>query len=244
VGANCAGLVTALTSMFHYLKSLSSRTGVDPVRWVFVMRESAFDSIVRCWPCSYLTSMCQVTNAAGQRVNVDAGDQIAMRDAMMQGRYLLIDGAQIEVIIDDGIPENNSAHPNVGEGCFSSDVYIIPMSVLGGTAVTYMEYFQYQTPDVGDAFAAGVLGEVDGPWLTWPRQQNQCFILNAKIEPRLLLRTPWLAGRLQNVQYCPLQHERDSFPGDSYHVDGGKTSIPGPSYWGLWERGGGNPGNR
>jgi hypothetical protein len=244
VGANCAGLVTALTSMFHYLKSLSSRTGVDPVRWVFVMRESAFDQIVRCWPCSYLTSMCQVTNASGQRVNVDAGDQVAMRDAMMQGKFLLIDGAQIEVIIDDGIPENNSAHPNVGEGCFSSDIYIIPLSVLGGTAVTFMEYFQYQTPAVMDAFAKGVLGEVEGPWLTWPRQTNQCFVLNAKIEPRLILRAPWLAGRLQNVQYCPLQHERDPFPGQSYHVDGGKTSIPGPSYWGLWERGGGGTGSR
>ena len=245
VNANCPALVTALTSMFHYLKSLSSRTGVDPVRWVFVMRESAFDQIVRCWPCSYLTSMCQVTNAAGQRVNVDAGDQIAMRDAMMQGKYLLIDGAQIEVIIDDGIPENtNTTNANVPSGCFSSDVYVIPMSVLGGTAVTYMEYFQYQTPDISDAFAKGVLGEVEGPWLTWPRQNNQCFILNAKIEPRLLLRTPWLAGRLQNVLYCPLQHEREPFPSQPYHVDGGKISIPGPSYWGLWERGGGGTGNR
>jgi hypothetical protein len=231
-------VVEALTSMMHYLKSLSSRTGVDPVRWVFAMRESAFDQIVRCWPCSYLTSHCQLAESA--EVIVDAGDQIAMRDAMMQGRYLLIDGAKFEVIIDDGIPEfTNTTNANVPSGCFSSDIYVIPMSVLGGTAVTYMEYFQYQNLAISDAFAKGVLGQVEGPWLTWPQQQNQCFVLNAKIEPRLILRTPWLAGRLQNVVYCPLQHEREPFPEDPYHVDGGITERPGPSYWGLWQQGGG-----
>ena len=236
VGANCAGLVTALTSMFHYLKSLSSRTGVDPVRWVFVMRESAFDQVVRCWPCSYLTSMCQVSGQ--QVVNVDAGDQIAMRDAMMQGKYLLIDGAKFEVVIDDGIPEfTNTTNANVPSGCFSSDIYVIPMSVLGGTAVTFFEYFQHQNPAILAALAKGVDAQVEGPWLTWVQRNRQCFTLEAKIEPRLILRTPWLAARLMNVLYCPLQHEREPFPSQPYHVDGGKTAIDGPSYWGLWERG-------
>ena len=89
-----------------------------------------------------------------------------------------------------------------------------------------------------------ILGQIEGAFLTWPRQTNQCVVWNAKIEPRLLLRTPWLAGRLQNVLACPLQHEREPFPDDPYHVDGGQTSRPGPSYWGLWERGGGGQGGR
>ena len=245
VDTNCAALVDALTSMMRFLKSLASRTGVDPVRWVFAMRESAFDQIVRCWPCSYLTYRCTVNAGAGERVNVSAAEQVRMRDEMMAGKYLLIDGTRFEVVIDDGIPEDtNTTNASVPSGCFASDVYVIPMSVLGGTAVTFMEYYQYQTSAVMDALAKGVLGQVEGPWLTWPRQQNQCFVLNAKIEPRLLLKTPWLAGRLQNVLYCPLQHERDSFPDDPYHVDGGKTQVPGPSYWGLWERGGDGVGNR
>lgn len=235
VHASGPALVDSLTSMMRYLKSLASRTGVDPVRWVFVMRESAFDQVARAWPCSYLTYRCQVTT--DQELVVNGTDQVAMRDAMIQGKYLLIDGTKFEVVIDDGIPENTAAHPNVGESCFSSDIYIIPMSVLGGRAVTYMEYFQYANPSIRSALGNLILGEIEGAFITWPRQTNQCVVFNAKVEPRLLLRTPWLAGRLQNVQYCPLQHERDPFPDDPYFVDGGQTGRPGPSLWGLWERG-------
>lgn len=231
-------LVDALTSMMRFLKSLASRTGVDPVRWVFVMRESAFDQVARAWPCSYLTYRCQVTNASGERVTVNAADQVRMRDDMLQGKYLLIDGTRFEVVIDDGIPEfTNTTNANVPSGCFSSDIYVIPMSVLGSRAVTYMEYFQYSNPSILTALGNMILGQIEGPFLTWPRQTNQCVVWNAKIEPRLILRAPWLAGRLQNVVYCPLQHEREPFPEDPYHVDGGKTSHPGPSLWGLWQRG-------
>ena len=46
---------------------------------------------------------------------------------------------------------------------------------------------------------------------------------------------PWLAARLQNVQYCPLQHTRQPFPDDPYFVDGGRTSRPGPSFYDIWE---------
>jgi hypothetical protein len=238
VDTDGSALVEALTAMMRFLRSLAERTGVSPVRWVFAMRESAFDQIARVWPCSYLTYRCNLTSGGEERVVVNAADQVRMRDDMLQGKYLLVDGTRFEVVIDDGIPENTPTNnANVTEGCFSSDVYVIPMSVMGGKAVTYMEYFQYTNPSILSALGNMILGQIEGPFLTWPRQTNQCVVWNAKIEPRLLLRTPWLAGRLQNVMYCPLQHERDSFPTDPYHVDGGKTSRPGPSLWELWQRG-------
>jgi len=169
-----------------------------------------------------------------EQVNVDAQDQVRFRDEMRAGRYLLIDGERVEVVTDDGIPELNGNESGAfPRGCFSTDIYFIPMSVLGGQAVTFLEYFQYTNPAVTEALGL-VLGRIDGAFLTWPRQTNQCFVFQSKIEPRLVLRTPWLAGRLQNVVYCPVQHTRDAFPDEPYFADGGKTSRPGPSYYNLW----------
>ena len=47
---------------------------------------------------------------------------------------------------------------------------------------------------------------------------------SGKIENRIILRTPQIAGRITNVCYEPLQHERDPFPSDPYFVNGGNTS--------------------
>jgi hypothetical protein len=57
----------------------------------------------------------------------------------------------------------------------------------------------------------------------------------AKTEPRLILRTPQLAGRLQNVVYVPLQHADDPLPSQDYHVNGGvSTGRPFPSPFSEW----------
>jgi len=229
-------LVDALSYLYRYVRNLAVRTGVTPVRWVFAMRPELFWEVTAIWPCSYMTYRCQVSG--NEQVQVNAADQVEMRDAMRAGSYLLINGEKIEVVQDDGIAEDtNTNNANVTSGCFASDIYLIPMSVVGGQSVTFLEYFNYGggNASLTDALTGNlILGKVEGAFLTWPRQTNQCVVWQSKIEPRLVLRTPWLAGRLQNVQYCPLQHTREPFPTDPYFVDGGRTSRPGPSYYSLW----------
>lgn len=227
-------IVNAVTNMYYQVKDRATRMGVMPVRWVFAMRPQLFYELTSIWPCSYLTYRCQV--AGNERVNVDAQDQVRFRDEMRAGAYLLIDGERVEVILDDGIDERNgnesSAFP---KGCFSTDIYLIPMSVVGGQAVTFMEYFQYSNAAINEALANMALARVEGAFLTWPRQTNQCIQWQSKIEPRLILRTPWLAARLNNVVYCPVQHTRDAFPADPYFTDGGRTSRAGPSPNTIWQ---------
>jgi len=229
-------IVDFVSSMYHFLKDKAERQGVMPVRWVFVMRPTLFWELTAVWPCSYLTYRCQT--AANQMVTIEATHQVEFRDAMRAGRYLLVDGEKIEVILDDGIDEDADIdNANVPAGCFSSDLYLVPMSVVGGRAVTYLEYADYANPSLSAALAGSnmILARVDGAFLVWPRQKNQCIEFQAKIEPRLVMRTPWLAGRIQNVLYCPLQHEAEPFPSDPYFVDGGPKTRPGPSYYSLWQ---------
>lgn len=228
-------IVRAVTDMWYQVKTRAERSGMMPVRWVMAMREQLFYELSAVWPCSYLTNRCQTTASGNERVFISGDEQIKMRDAMRQGRYLLIDGVQIEVIFDDGIPEDsNTTNANVPSGCFASDIYLLPMSVVGGRSVLFLEYFQYANPAVQDALGKMILGMIEGAFISWPVQTRGCFQIESKIEPRIVLRTPWLASRLQNVVYCPVQHIRDAFPDDPYFSDGGRVSRPGPSLHAHW----------
>lgn len=239
IDATGSQIVAALTNVIHQLKFRADRARISPVRWVIAMRQELFYELTSIWPCSYLSYRCAVSPgmAAPMQGVIDAQDAIRLRDEMRSGNYLLIDGERFEVVTDDGILElnGNSSGGNFPAGCFSSDIFVIPMSVIGGQAVTYLEYFEYQNPSLSEALGNMILGRIEGAFLTWPKQTNLCIQWQTKVEPRLILRTPWLAGRLQNVAYCPIEHTRDVFPDDPYFVDGGKTSRPGPSFHDLWE---------
>lgn len=238
-------IVASVTNMYHQLYRRAELQGLLPVRWVIAMRAQMFYELTAIWPCSYLSFRCATVlgaiNPAGGPAsmigNIDAQDAIRFRDEMRAGKFLMMDGVRVEVVLDEGIPELSGANSggHFPAGCFSSDIYFIPMSVVGGRAVTYLEYFQYQNPSLADALGNMILGRIEGAFLTWPRQTNQCVVWQTKVEPRLIMRTPWLAGRLQNVVYCPIQHEPEAFPGDPYFVNDGRTSRVGPSYYSQWQ---------
>jgi hypothetical protein len=237
VDSSGSQIVAALTNMMHQLKFRAQRSGVEPVRWVIAMRHTLFYELTAIWPCSYLSYRCAVAPGmqAPMQGVIDAQDAVRFRDEMRAGQYLLIDGTRVEVVTDDGIEElnGNDSGGNFPNGCFESSIYVLPMSVAG-RAVTYLEYFQYANPSIQDALGNMILGRIEGPWITWPRQTNLCVQWQSKVEPRLVLRTPWLAARLDNVVYCPIDHEQDGFPDDPYFRNGGGTGRSGPSFYELW----------
>lgn len=237
ISSNGSAIVASVTNMYYQVKRRAEMMGLMPVRWVFAMRSQMFYELSAVWPCAYLSYRCNPSSGATEFI--DAQDAVRFRDEMRAGRYLLIDGERVEVVLDEGISElnGNNSGGNFPAGCFSSDIYLIPMSVVGGRAVTFLEYYDYGNASLSSALAAGngTMGRVEGAFLTWWRQTNQCVVWQSKIEPRLVMRTPWLAARLQNVVYCPIQHERDAFPDDPYFVNGGGTSRNGPSFYTpLW----------
>lgn len=226
--------VKALTNVYHQLKERARRAGIMPVRWVIAMTSGMFYELTALWPCSYLSFRCNDSIGSNMQGNIDAQDAVRFRDEMRAGRYLLIDGERLDVLTDDGITETDGNEGATPRGCFRSSIYFLPMSVAGGQAVTFMEYFQFNNPSVIDAIGNMVLAKIDGAFITYPRQKNLCFQLESEIQPRLVLRTPWLAARITNVAYCPVDHEPQPYPSDPYFKDGGVTSRTGPSYHSLW----------
>jgi hypothetical protein len=231
---NLAGednIVNVLTYTMHTLRDTATRMGMDPVEWVIVMRASLFYEITAQWPCNYLTYRCVTMNG---NANVDVGDAIAMRDAMRNGRYLVIDGVQVQVELDDAIDEQTSGDTNrVPGGSYASDIKILPLTVQGNKAVLFWEYFDFAGPNA--ALSPEVTNEVplmrnwywsDGGQYLWHFKPpaNWCIQWLGLIKPRVVLLTPHLAADIQNVLYKPLMHERDAFPDDPYFQDGGATS--------------------
>lgn len=234
-----SSIVTAVIETYYTLMDLASRVNLAPVRWVITMPQSMFYEITRIWPCSYLTDGCTIS---GNNTNfVDAGDQIRMRDEMRgdmanrTGQHLKIFGQNVPVIIDDAITENG-----LGAGVQSASMYFVPLTVLGGQPVTFLEYIDYSSIGVPQDAAKwapeGTFQVTDNGrfLLTRKPPTNLCVQIAAWTEPRLKLLTPYLAARIDRIGYSRLPNLRSGFTSDSaYFLNGGATNGSGsaPSFY-------------
>ena len=240
-------LVKTLTTMLHILTRKAVQQNLAPVDFRLVMRSELFYYITEIWPCNYMTYRCFNFDGA----NIDPVGQFSvetamrMKEEMRNGSFLYIDGRRYPVVQDDCISEETTAdNAAIPIGGYSSDIYIVPFSARGGTLRTlYWEYYNYnQGPmQTVQTIRGGSFFWTDNGVFLWGVKppDNWCIEAIAKVEPRLILRTPQLAGRLQNVVYVPLQHTDDPLPSQPYHVDGGiSTGYPGPSPYSEWNPGG------
>lgn len=228
-------IVNHITQMVYEIwLNRASQFGLTPVTGVLVMRPQLFHILTSYWPCSYLTYRCEGADNANINPvgSFDMGDAIALRDAMRAGSFLTIDGKNFPVILDDAVAETS-----IGAGVYESQIYFVPMTVLGGRPVTYIEYFNYDAPNgfmqgaadlaPGDSYRTSNNG-----MFAWHKKppSNWCVQVLAKTEQRILLRTPQIAGRLTDVRYIPYVHERDWATDGTYFVNGGSTSQAKTTY--------------
>lgn len=233
--------VKQFSYMARYLKHKAARTGLWPVKWVITMPYAMFYQLTEIWPCAYASYRCSFADAtdANARLMVDGMAQTRMRDEMrgdmanLTGQYLLIDGERWEVVLDDAITETGAAN-----GIFTATAWFVPLTVLGSRPVTYVEYFDYRTQ--GGAIEAAKAFAPDGSFFVsdngrflWHKKPptNWCVQMLAKTQPRFVLRTPYVAGRIQEIAYQPVG-AFDSWDVDSeYHLNGGRTAHFTPNLY-------------
>lgn len=222
IATDPAEVVAAFTNAWRYVRRRADLAGLNPVTWAFSMRPELFYQITEFWPCAYATYRCgEIFTDAGDIRQVDGMRISEMRDAMRNGNYLLIDGVQVEVILDDAIPETET----VANTTYSSDVYLLPLTVVGGTLATYFEAMNYDAA-VMEALALagqGAYYTTDGGRFLWVRKpvNNFCIQALAKIEPRLIVETPHLAARLIDLRYSPTFRLPTAYPGEDGYYNGG-----------------------
>ena len=241
-------LVGVIQDTFFRLRHIASRAGLPGTRWIMVMPLGMFYRLTEIWAYYYITrALDGLTFNSAVNVNL-GGDQVTgMRDTMRgnlqtrTGQFLMIDGQRIDVILDDSIPETETA-----PGVFSSDIYILPLTTLNGAQRTlFMNAFNYDTAN-GQQQAAMELARqfapgdsyytTDAGTFLWHKKPptNYCVQLATLTRQRIILRTPYLAARIQNVGWTPItQHERSSFTDSAYFQNGGNVAqhSPFPSFY-------------
>jgi hypothetical protein len=229
-------IVEYLSMLMRYLNSNAQGMGLEPVEWVVVMRPDLWFELSAVWPCRYNTTKCSVIDHNGiidAEPSVDAAVMTQQRDAMRQGLYIDIEGRRYPVILDTGIFEhNNINNANCAAGQYASSIYVVPMSITGGFPVTYMEYvdFTKAQSDVNMLRGMQTFFWTDGGFYSWAYEAVKwCYKIAGKVEARVVLRTPQLAGRIDAVKYSPLQHLRDTDPAGAYFKDGGVSLRGGLS---------------
>lgn len=221
-GGDGRNIVQAGTDMYFGLRSRASKMGMDEVQWGILMREEHFRSLVENWACTYATYRCN-TNAGGQTftLNEDTARTNELRLQMMNGQYLLHDNIPVPVIFSEGITREG-----LGYQQFKSDMYYVPFT-WRGTQLTRLEFFPMDNPNaarIGNFDGFGVDYLNNGMYVVGNRNTGLCVEYHVASKMRLILETPWLAGRIDDVQYTFQAPIRQSDPADThYYADGGTT---------------------
>lgn len=231
-GSDTRDIVEYLSMLEFFIVNNAMRIGFDAVEWVVVMRPELWQELTAIWPIAYNTNRGATVLGGNTRMIVDGGDMIAARDQMRRSLTIEINARNYRVVLDDGINEadGNTAGTGMVAGEFASDIYFVPLRV-NGFAVTRLEYLDYR---MVNAFmnALGQMGQSkvrfwtnDGIYLWVVRDHpGYCFDVIGRTQMRVVLQTPHLAGRIQNVKYAPLQHLRSPYPDSSYFADGGVST--------------------
>lgn len=231
-----AQTVTTYREAYRARKQLAEDVGLSGVEWAWVMRRQKFLAMVDIWPCAYETYRCSTAAPAGTTATVFVGSERAteMREQMLNGNYLLIDGEQVPVIIDNTMEELN-----VGGGNFQSDTYLLPMRGPGfeNNQITYLDYFNYRGPN-GMQDIISKLGpqdeyrvSPDGRFaIHFLSGVSFCKQLEIRTRKRIIVRAPFLAARIEDERYSVYVHDREWQPGTSFFENGGATSFFGETY--------------
>lgn len=217
-----------LSTMMYILERKAIQQNMAPAQFAIVMRPQLFWELSRFWPQKYNTDGAVLSGTGLDNLILQ---NVQIRDAMRAGQYLTVNSKNYRVILDDCIMEDNHADNGaIPIGGFSSDIYIVPLTIRNGQYQTlYWEYFDFQNQALASLQGLPKWFWSDSGTFLWTMgaPKNWCLDVSAQTQPRLILRTPQLAGRLQNVVYVPLQHTDDPLPSQDYHVNGGvRTGRP------------------
>lgn len=208
-------VVSGANSIHQYLSALenalfirSLRSQLNPVDWTIAMTPMLWQQITTVWPLMvYTQEAAAPVLPTGATVNLDGRTNYLETLSMRQSMTITINGRTYPVVVDDGIPYvagGTSGQPPTTE---TSTIYFVPNSILGGgLPVTYYEYKDYRM--IGNELQDwnGVVNFwTDNGMYNWTMDQRLwCFNTHAKLENRIIARTPFLFGRLDNVVASPL----------------------------------------
>lgn len=211
------------------------RMGLGPVDGVLVMREGLWYELTGAMPVKQyqevIAALQNQNNNNNVRMVLNATEAQRERNEWRNNLMLPINGKMFKVVIDDGIAESDSTNnANLAAGEFASDIYFVPLTVMGGMPSTFFEFYNHN-----NAQAQGILERVgqnvftfvsDGGAFRWfVNFSNGCLQLTFDFAPWLKCKFPMAGWRITNVKYTPTLRPRDAHPDSSYFADGGNIAT-------------------
>ncbi len=209
-------IVQELSDLMFGLRQRASGMGMDATTWVIVMRRELFRAFVEQYSCLYNLFRCSGTQY--EENNTDQTTTNNLRLEMLNGEYILVDGVRIPVVWSEGITQTTPA-----ANTFESDMYIVPIN-WAGRPLLNLEHFPMDNANAtefSEFQGEGVITMNNGMYMVGNRNTGLCKEYHFASMMRLILETPWLAGRIDNLQYTFSAPIRNAFPGASYYADGG-----------------------
>lgn len=232
-------IVRMMTAMANYLYHNADRQNLLPTDWVIAMRPEAWTELLEVWPVAYFSTR-ELVLPGGNTMHIDATRVAEMRDQMATGMYIDVAGRRYPVVTDNGIFEHtNVNNQNVPEGFYASTIYFVPLRYLGTQRGTYIEHkdFRQARADIDLLQGKNDFWVTDNGRFVWAlEQQKFCYTLSGVIEPRIVLKVPQLAGKIENVLYSPEQHFPSPYQDSDYFFKGGVEETTAPSFWSDWNR--------
>lgn len=219
-GGDGRSITSAISDVWYALKDRATQVGMDGVEYALVMRKEEFRALTDVYANTYATTRFQSnTYSAGLPLIQDATRTNDLRIEMLNGQYLIIEGEIVPVVFSDGIPLDA-----VALNSYKSDMYFVPMS-WAGRPLLRLEYFNLGNQYINEweGFINPQRRRVINNGFYAMGYNNVSFCeeyLFASVM-RLILETPFLAARIDDVQFSYLAATRDPYPGASTYVNGG-----------------------
>ena len=230
-------LVGKLRSTLNYLNDLANKT-VGGATFALAMRPEVWDAVSDVWAVLYADELTGAVDASSaSRWTLNADSLTSTRDALKASMQLPIGGRVYPVVADAGIKQlaNADDGTNIPAGSFSSSIYVLPLTVGPGMPVLYWEYLDWSVT-LSLASQAGVREEVfwtDSGRFAWTMsRQKLCIDMQCRTEPRVILRTPQLAARIDDTLVTPDMLFRDPYVANDGYVAGGEETRVAPTKYG------------
>lgn len=215
-----ASAYTHIANVWRTLHMNGMNMGFGDVLHALLLHPYAMFPLVDTVACNFYTTRCSTSGLNdGNAIAVHALNQ-----EMMNNMYIPIDNKRIPFMWDWSVPATYTSATDTWE----SDFFFVPLMDGTGEALTYMEYLPFNTVAGNELFNTGGQGDEymlfnNGMYVSRKSNgENLCIIFKFHAQMRLVCRTPWLAGRVDNVDYSSATPFGSPVIGETYYKDGGQ----------------------
>ncbi len=217
--------VAQLSDVFRTLRTDAELIGMPNVTWAITINPRMLYPLIDIWACNYQTARCLVDGVSRQ----DVSTVTTLREQMYGGRFLLIDGERVPILTDFGLGATGgggAAGTDVADanGTWTSDLLVVPM-YNAGRPLTYLQYLPYTNAELAEVQAMGfdqVRVINGGFYLMTYKKTGFCLSYQVTARPRLIMDTPFLAARIDDISFEATTPFRTPIIGTGFK-DGGTT---------------------